>query len=148
IDPTKMRSRWKLLTAGLTVAAVAGMIGLGGVSSLLAQASPRVPRQINRPVVLASISLIQTSSAGSANGATTLSATFPGSPTSGNLLVAIAGCKPGDSMVAPSGWSTAFNQPGVTSPGSRPGLAIFYKVAGGAESSTVTVTSPGSTLGL
>jgi hypothetical protein len=72
-----------------------------------------------------------------------VSATFASTPTSGHFLIAICGAR-SLTINQPSGWSTAINESGT-----NPSQAIFYKVAGASESSTVTVTtSTTSYLGL
>lgn len=72
-------------------------------------------------------------------------ATFDSAPTGGNLLICVAsaGGRAGSiGLVAPSGWSTAFNQSYQYAGSSEEGaIAIFYKIAGASEGSTVTFTS-------
>lgn len=68
------------------------------------------------------------------NGDVTVSATFSAAPSAGNLLVAIIGANGNVTINTPSGWSTAINE------SEAPGQAIFYKIAGASESSTITVT--------
>ncbi|MFT5280950.1 MAG: hypothetical protein ACI9AR_000392, partial [Flavobacteriaceae bacterium] len=65
---------------------------------------------------------------------TTVNAVFTSTPTSGNLLVAIAGTNLSIGLNAPAGWTTAISQNGL------PSQAIFYKISDGSETS-VTVTS-------
>ncbi len=88
--------------------------------------------------------LVQKASGVSQNqNATSVSASFSAAPTANHLLVAIVGTDISVTIITPVGWSTAINQSGA------PGQAIFYKVAGGSESNTVTVTvSSGTQLGL
>jgi hypothetical protein len=88
------------------------------------------------------ISLIQKASGGSQRRSS-LAVSFPLQPTAGNLLVAIVGVKgtngigaPTDAAGAPNGWLTAINETGTSNP-TRPGQAIFYKVAGASEPLTV-----------
>jgi hypothetical protein len=88
--------------------------------------------------------LVQKASGVSQNqNATSVSASFSAAPTANHLLVAIVGTDISVTINTPGGWSAAMNQRGA------PGQAIFYKVAGGSESNTVTVTvSSGTQLGL
>ena len=101
--------------------------------------------------LLATPALVQSASAGSTNGQTSVSATFASTPAPGNLLVAIAGAKSGDSVSgvvsASGGWTAAINEPGTAVP-SRPGQAIFYRIAGASEATQVTATGGPTTLGL
>jgi len=86
----------------------------------------------------AAISLVQTAN-GISTGTIPAQATFPATPTQDNLLVAIAGIRESETISAPSGWSTAINQTG------SPGQAIFYKIAGASEPTTVAVSTSGTT---
>src|SRR5262249_62430578 len=95
------------------------------------------------------ITLVQKGAAGN-QGSLSVSASFPLPPTPGNLLVAIVGAKGTDSINAPTdgagnpnGWLTAISEAGTSSP-TRPGLAIFYKIAGASESQTIKETLTGS----
>ena len=81
----------------------------------------------------AATSLVQTAN-GVTNGATSVSATFPASPTQDNLLVAIVGVRDSVTINTPSGWSTAISEAG------SPGQAIFYKIAGASEPTEVNFT--------
>src|SRR5580765_87540 len=122
---------------------------------------PRAARIVSIALVLmasygvclqASIALVQSTSAGSGSTPVqTLSATFPNTPTSGHLLVAIIGVKAGDSITGVSStsgaWSSAINEPGTLSP-RRPGQGIFYRVAGASEATQVTATTSPTTIGL
>ena len=97
------------------------------------------------------IVLVQSNNATSPNNsATSLSSTFTSTPTVGNLLVAIASAGSASTnsytINAPSGWSTAINQTGSTA--AAPSQAIFYKVAGALEPTTVTFTITGGTASL
>jgi len=85
------------------------------------------------------------SATGVTDGGALVSASFASAPTANNLLVAIAGNRDAATVSAPSGWSVAISQTNNT-----PGQAIFYKFAGAAESTTVTVSgySPSTRLGL
>ena len=65
------------------------------------------------------------------------SATFTATPTAGNMLIAIAGTRINGTMTAPAGWSTAINETATPAPQA----AIFYKLAGASEPTTVTVTT-------
>src|SRR5262249_41212146 len=66
---------------------------------------------------------------------------FSSTPTSGNLLIAVASTRTATGLtMASAGWSEAINQ-GAT--GSTPGQAIFYKVAGASEPVLVTVNLTG-----
>jgi hypothetical protein len=96
------------------------------------------------PTPCAVPALVQKASGVSQNqNATSVSASFSAPPTANHLLVAIVGTDASVTINTPGGWSTAINQSGA------PGQAIFYKVAGGSESNTVTVTvSSGTQLGL
>jgi prepilin-type N-terminal cleavage/methylation domain-containing protein len=79
--------------------------------------------------------------------AKSVSATFSPAPTANHLLVAIVGTNDSVTINMPGGWSTAINQGGAGCPG--PCQAVFYKIANGSESATVTATiSSGSQLGL
>ena len=69
--------------------------------------------------------------------ASSFSATFAATPTAGNLLIAVAGTRINGTMTAPAGWSTAINQTATPAPQA----AIFYKLAGASEPTTVTVTT-------
>lgn len=62
------------------------------------------------------------------SGAGSATATYPGAPTAGNLLVAVVGDDSGSGIPALTGFSTAFNS--ATS-GSQ--ATIFYKIAAGTE---------------
>jgi hypothetical protein len=108
-----------------------------GINRSAEVASAYAPAQ-NSPVE----QLVQKSS-GTAS-TSSVSATFTSTPTSGNFLIAICGAR-NVTINQPSGWSTAINESGTP----NPSQAIFYKVAGASESSTVTVTtSTTSYLGL
>jgi hypothetical protein len=81
---------------------------------------------------------------------TSVPASFSLRPGAGNLLVAIVGAKGKDTINTPTdqngafnGWLTAINQPGTSGP-TRPGQAIFYKIAGASETLTVKETLTGS----
>jgi len=95
------------------------------------------------PTATPSVALVQ-KDYGGGNLTSSVSATFDATPVAGHLLVAIVGASTASTINQPSGWSTAINQTGT------PGQAIFYKIAGSAESRTVTVTvsDSGSVLGL
>lgn len=71
-----------------------------------------------------------------AGAATTLTFTYPGTPTNGNLMVAVLSWR-GDATISgtPSGWNLARNMSGTDIDG-----AIYYKVAGAAESTTAQFT--------
>ena len=123
----------------------------------------RLPRGFRFPVLvlammvvsgvslLATPALVQSASGGSTNGATSVVATFANTPTPGNLLVAIAGAKSADSVSgvssASGAWATAINEPGTSVP-SRPGMGIFYRIAGASEATQVTASGGPTTLGL
>ncbi len=63
------------------------------------------------------------------------------------FLIAIVGTNDSVTINTPGGWSTAISQSGAGCPG--PCQAVFYKIANGSESATVTATiSSGSQLGL
>jgi hypothetical protein len=79
------------------------------------------------------------SATGVTNGGTSVFATFAAPPSQNNLLVAIAGNRDAATVSAPSGWSVAISQTN-----NAPGQAIFYKFAGAAESTTVTVSGYGT----
>ena len=86
----------------------------------------------------AAVSFVQGNGNGASN-TTTVTATFGSAPTQNNLLVAIASTRVTPTSInAPSGWSTAISQLAA------PGQAIFYKIAGAVESSSVTVTVTGT----
>ncbi len=69
------------------------------------------------------------------DGGTSVTATFPATPTEGNVLVAIAGNRDArpDPLVPP-GWNLVLSGAGNT-----PGQNIYYKVATAFESSSVTI---------
>jgi hypothetical protein len=83
----------------------------------------------------AAVSLVQAQSAASNANATSISTTLPATPTRGNLLVAVAGNASSSTPLTPAGWSVAIDQTA-----NAPGQAIFYKIAGAAESATVTIS--------
>jgi parallel beta-helix repeat protein len=85
---------------------------------------------------------------GSANNATSVSASYPTPPTVNNLLVAVAGNREPATVSPPAGWSVAISQTN-NAPGT-PGQAIFYKFAGPSEPTNVTVSgySTSTRLGL
>jgi hypothetical protein len=86
----------------------------------------------------AAISLVQTTNnVTGGNGNSSLAATYGSTPVQGNLLVAVAAANSG-SINTPSGWSVAVNRGTVQS------KAIFYKIAGASEATTVTVTQTGT----
>jgi hypothetical protein len=106
------------------------------------------PTQTRTPMP-ATITLVQKKTAGN-QGVTSVSSSFSLQPAAGSLLVAIVGVKgtntintPTDQNGVSNGWQTAVNQPGVAIP-SRPGQAIFYKIAGASETATVKETLTGS----
>ncbi len=68
------------------------------------------------------------SATGVTNGGTSVSATYPATPTSGNLLIAVCGVRVSATITGPSGFSSAINQAGT------PSQAIFYKISAGNES--------------
>jgi hypothetical protein len=67
-------------------------------------------------------------------GASTLAITYDSSPTDGNLLLAAATTRAA-SQTTPSGWSVAKSQDDGPN---TDNLTVYYKIAGAAESSTVT----------
>lgn len=83
--------------------------------------------------------LVQSAQAASSGDASTIAATFPSAPGSGNLLIAIAGNLAASSPATPTGWSIAIDETG-----SAPGQVIFYRIAAAAEPSTVTVSGYGT----
>lgn len=77
-------------------------------------------------------------------------ATFGSTPTSGNLLVATAMMRSGDSAtglsISGSGWTKQLTQDNELANGSfRCAGAVWYKVAGAAEPTGITITTPGGT---
>jgi hypothetical protein len=88
------------------------------------------------------ITLVQSAKGGNTN--TTFLATFPSTPAAGNLLVAVAATRSNGTMTPPSGWLTAAAPATQTS---VPEQAIFYKVAGASESTTVTISTTASGTG-
>lgn len=89
-----------------------------------------------------SAAFVQSKSAG--GNSTSAQAVFTGTPTQGNLLVAIvASASAGAMTMSSSGW-TVGHQTNAGSGGSSRGIATWWKVAGVGESSTVTVTVPNS----
>jgi hypothetical protein len=89
----------------------------------------------NSSEVRGGIALIQSATAGGT--ATTVSATFAATPTAGDLLVAVIATRTTGTITGPSGWTSAINQGGSTAPNQ----AIFYKIAGSAESKTVSAST-------
>jgi hypothetical protein len=87
----------------------------------------------------ASIVLMQSAQGASAGDASTVSATFASQPGAGNLLVAVAGNLAASSPATPTGWSVAIDESA-----NAPGQVIFYRIAGLAEPSTVTVNGYGT----
>lgn len=87
-------------------------------------------------------SLVQSAQGTNTLGAS-VTATFPGTATSGNLLIAAVGANLGATFNTPAGWSVAINQSGT------PSQAIFYKTSDGTETGlTVTTTLSLNSLGL
>jgi len=76
--------------------------------------------------------------------ATTVAATFPGSPSSGNLMTAELFTKSDTSPTNPSGWTTDIE---VINGVNADYLRICSKIAGAGESSTVTFTGMASDIG-
>lgn len=79
----------------------------------------------------------------------TASATLPGAPTTGNLLVLVVSSAPGGGanpcdIIAPAGWTTRRTYAFQTGPNS-PSLLVATKVACPGESATATVTFADST---
>lgn len=95
---------------------------------------------INISEARAAITFVQTAT-GVTNGGTSVSATFGATPTQNNLLIAIAGNRDANASgpTTPGGWSVALSQPN-----NSPGQIIYYKIAGAAEPSTVTVSGYGT----
>lgn len=86
---------------------------------------------------LADTVIQQLQKAGTArNVGDSISATFGATPTENNLLIAIV-CMdvPAKAINVPAGWTQVHN---IT--GAKADIAYFYKLAGAAESATVTVT--------
>jgi len=81
------------------------------------------------------ITLIQTTTGGYTT--TTVAATFASVPTPGSLLIAIFGTRQNGTITGPTGWSSAINQGG----GGVPNEAVFYKIAGNSEPTTVTMST-------
>src|SRR3990167_5000505 len=109
--------------------------GLGAIllwpRRLWAQPLPPSNLRVNSKY-MAIVRVQQTSGAFTPDTSTSIN--YVSAPTEGNLLVAAVFARP-DNLVGPSGWSTAvFNDDA----GNGDELAIFYKTAGAAESSTVT----------
>jgi hypothetical protein len=88
---------------------------------------------------------VQSAQGASSGDASSISATFPSAPGSGNLLIAIAGNLAASSPTTPAGWSVAIDETA-----SSPGQVIFYRIAAAAEPATVTVNgySTATRLGL
>lgn len=76
------------------------------------------------------------------SGTTSVSATYVSTPTAGNLLIAALYDNAGTLGATITGWSLANSVQSSTSPESY----VFYKVANGTESTTVTANSAGSTI--
>jgi hypothetical protein len=89
--------------------------------------------QATATVAAAPITYVQAITGGGT--ASPFSATLTTTPVAGNLLVAVAATRNSGTLSAPAGWSTAINQTGT------PSQAVFYKVAGAAESRTVSVST-------
>lgn len=88
------------------------------------------------------ISLVRTST-GDVRGASTVSATYTGTPTENNLLIAVLATDTSVTISTPPGWTAA------TSTAGAPGQAIFYRIAGASEPTLVTgTTGSNSNLGL
>jgi hypothetical protein len=83
------------------------------------------------------ITLIQKATGG--NTSLTFTATFPATPTAGNLLVAVAGTRLAGTMTTPAGWSVAINETGGGV--AVPNQAIYYKIAGAVEPTLVTIVT-------
>lgn len=90
--------------------------------------------------VYATITLVQKAQ-NIANAATSITATFTSTPTQNNLLIAIAANRDANSSGpdTPAGWSVA-----ISEPNNAPGMIIFYKVAGAAESKSIAVSNYGT----
>jgi hypothetical protein len=86
------------------------------------------------PAAHGAIVLIQSAQAASAIDSNSISATFASTPGAGNLLIAVAGNLAASSPSTPIGWTVAINESA-----NAPGQAIFYRIAGAAEPTTVTV---------
>jgi hypothetical protein len=69
-----------------------------------------------------------------------VSAMFATVPTSGRLLVAVAATRTAGALTTPAGWTPAI----VETNTGFPSQAVFYKLAGAAEPTTVTVTTSAS----
>lgn len=74
----------------------------------------------------------------SVNNNTTITATYPSTPTAGNLLIAIATNRigVGTPPTTPGGWSVAIDKSNL-----GPGILVYYKIAGAAEPTGVTVAT-------
>ncbi len=80
---------------------------------------------------------------GTSSVSTSVSASYASTPTANNLLIAIVGDNDGnDNATAISGWTKVL--PVGNASGTNE-VAIFYKVATGAESTTVTATTSAGT---
>jgi hypothetical protein len=95
----------------------------------------------------AAIALVQ-SATGVTPNSTSVTATFAATPVQDNLLVAIIGSYDLKAITTPTGWNVAIKQD-VNNVGTAPIQAIFYKIAGAAESKTVTIAvSSNAAIGL
>ena len=84
----------------------------------------------------AAVTLVQTATNTNSGGtANTVTATFGVTPVAGDLLVAVMGVGGNTSINTPSGWNLAVSESNSAS------QAIFYKIAGSAEPTAVTVTT-------
>lgn len=87
-------------------------------------------------------SLVQSKTAAASSATST--ATFDSSPTSGNLLIAVVAYVSNSGFATtPTGWNQCSFSGGIT----HGFVTIWYKVAGGGESSTVTFTVTTSAVG-
>jgi len=93
---------------------------------------------------LESISLVQSAHGSVVDNATSVAATFGASPTENNLLVAcVQTLKNGNAGIStPAGWTQIFQTINGFADGENR-TAMFYKIAGASESSTVTVNASG-----
>lgn len=97
----------------------------------------------------AAIALVQKATAvnNATNPTNTITATYAATPGADHLLIAIIGAQASVTINQPSGWSTAISESGGVF--TTPGQAIFFKTAGAAEPTGVTVTvSAATALGL
>ena len=84
------------------------------------------------------IALVQSAQGASSGDASSIAATFPSAPGSGDLLIAIAGNLAASSPATPTGWSVAIDETA-----NAPGQVIFYRIAAAAEPDATALATDG-----